>query len=181
MVDAGMVMVVKGSPCEGWARSRLRSGVVILEVSRNPASLMHALARNAELQLVQHALQQASLDHCGPYGAMMLVYPHQYHAVEMMVKNWDLQRRHIITSLDLEAIVKQVVESLPKKDRVRIKSSRHVPGSELHAREQRIVIRDRNTFLDVEDLDTERSGPGSAGTKSTTDACRRKGRNPRSS
>lgn len=166
-------------PCEGSVHSRLRSGVVILEVSRNPASLLHALTGNVELKPVRHALEEASLDLSGSSGAMMLVYPAQYQTVDSMVKEWDLQRRHIITSPDLEAIVKQAIESLPKRDRVRVKSSRRIPGSEFHAREQRIVIRDRNTFLDVADLDTERSWPGSTGTKSTTDACRRKGRNPR--
>jgi len=78
------------------------------------------------------------------------------------VKGLHLQRRHIVTSPDLEAIVTQAIESLPRRDGVRVKSSRRIPGSAFHAREQRIVIRD-NTFLDVEEMGTGQ----------------RKGRNPR--
>lgn len=172
--------VARAEAGTGLIRNRLPSGVVILEVSRNPASLLQALTGNVALQPVRRALEEANLDMSIPSGAMMLVNPDQYRAVQMVVTSWNLKPRHIITSTELEATVKQAIEDLPKRDRVRIKSSRRIPGSELHATEQRVAISVRNTFWEVEDLCAERSWPQSAGTASTTDgACLRKGRNPR--
>lgn len=162
-----------------WLQSRFRSGFVILEVSRNPASLLHALTGNITLQAVRRALEAAGFDFSCQSGAVMLVKPDQYQAVDFLVRRWDLQKRHIIISPDFEATVRQAIASVPKADKVRVKSCRRVLGRELHAREQRITIGYKSTFVDVADMGSQGSWPGSTRTQSTTDACQRKRHNPR--
>jgi hypothetical protein len=60
-----------------------------------------------------------------------------------------------------------IIEKLPKKERVRIKSRKVIPALLLHARKQGLPLHDRNTFLTVKTGGSDHSWPLSGRTHRT--------------
>lgn len=123
--------------------------MVIIVVSRNPASLVDAFETDAEICQIRERLAQAGHPLQLPLGAAILVRPHQYRPVEMVAATRNLKQRHIIVSESFEAHVHRAISTLASKEKVRVKGREVVQGAELHASVQQIRIRKKNTFLDV--------------------------------
>lgn len=148
--------------------------VVILAVSRNPASLYKALLECTLLQPIRESLVNAGLGPELPCGALMLVRPHQYSSVELMAPSLGLKRSDLVISADIEEHVTNIIRCV--KEKVRIRSRRPLPlGSLLYAKNQQMPVRVKHTFLMVDSA----SSQSAAKTASTTDADCRKGPPPR--
>lgn len=155
----------------------LQEDVIILEVSRNPASLLQALQKNQSLQSLQSALSQAGLYPHLPGGAATFVSVHQYQSVKLATASLDLQKRHIITSKSMESTVSDVIASLPKKERVRIKTRTVIDHLELLSRDQNRCIKTSHTFISLSS--ESESSQRIARTASTTDGNSRSKFRPR--
>lgn len=147
--------------------------VLVLAVSRNPSILYQAL--RTELQPIMQSLINAGLRPELPCGTLMLVHPHQYKPVELMAAALSLKRSDLVVSAELEGRVADIISRI--KEKVRITGRRPVPlGSLLHARNQKMPVMVKHTFLTVDSASSQRAEEATA---STTDADRRKGPPPR--
>lgn len=178
-IDQDLLTRTTPSPFRPSLQSQLQTGVVVIEVSRNPIALQQSLDADTQLQRMQCALSDAGLDPKLPTGAFVLVPLSQYRAVRMVAERLDLQRRHFVVSEDAEQVLQGLIQSLPGKEKVRVKSRQWISGLRLYTAEQDILAEVNRTFVNVPVSSSMRSRPQGQATCSTTDAHFQNARNPR--
>jgi len=146
--------------------SHLKDGVVILEVSRNPVSLQQALRQDATLQVITQDIVESGNDVQLPKGPSIFVHLEQYQPVLGALQSRFLMPRHLVVSKDLEPLVQSIINGLPGKEKVRIKSRKEIPGWELHVQERHIPANVQHSFLHVSVPSDMHSHQGSVGAQS---------------
>lgn len=123
----------------------------LFEVTRNPATLLTAL----EAGPIKKALMDAGHDFVLPCGAVMFVPAEQYLSIRLHMRrqDLDLQRRHIIATHELDAAVRAIIEAVPKKEKVKIKSCTAIRN------EQHPAMSVKNTFVHVHMPPSTQSSP----------------------
>lgn len=96
---------------------------------------------------VRSALFDAGFSFRLPSGATMFVTPEQYNGALAAVRDWNLQRSHIVVLSELEGLFEELRQSLPSKARVHIKRRDPIPGSQVLAQEQGRPYYVSNTFV----------------------------------
>lgn len=178
-IDQNIIIHSPPSPHRQSLQRQLQTGVVVIEVSRNPNALFQSLDADAQLHLLRSALSEAGFDPQLPSGASLLVPLDQYRAVKMVAERLDLKRRHFVVSHDLEPLLHSLIQGLPSKDNVRVKSRETISGLKLYTTVHDILAEVSHSFIEIAGSSSMRSRPRGPATSSTTDAHGQHGRNPR--
>merc|ERR1712151_571405 len=98
--------------------------VVDLEYSRNPKPFHDVLRDCPELEQCREELKKGGFDPQLPSGAYVFVHPEHFAAVVDAIRTQgiDLKKRHVVVNPELEDITTSVIERLPGRLQIRVKS-----------------------------------------------------------
>jgi len=158
--------------------------VLLLKVSRRPGGLREALLASPDLSPCRHALEEHGFAVKLRSGAYVFVRPENYQPTmeAIRLQGRKLYPNNIIADVELEKVVKDVVRSLPGRDKVYTKRGVEVIPlafpSAVASSNYRVSV--RRTFIDISVPSSLCSAQASGQrTASTTDAEHSKGANPR--
>jgi len=152
--------------------------LLLLQFSRSTEAFQNALSTSRVLEPVLAALSVAGHRPKLPSGAMILTDPAHFTAALVSVAGQVLQPCHVIVTESLEPLVHDVVDQLPRKQKIRLRRAEpvgYVEQSQNQGEELRVILV-RRTFLEVP------RGLVLAPTsviQSTTEALERRAVNPR--
>jgi hypothetical protein len=97
--------------------------IILLDFSRNPKEFHDTLSHCTALNACCEALLKAGKSPKLPSGAHLFARPEFFDAALATIarEHWDLKRRHVVVSHDLEAHVMHAVKTLPSRSQVRLK------------------------------------------------------------
>jgi len=163
--------------------------VILLKFSRNPSLFHELLQTSAQLDGCRQALEDEGFPWRLPSGAYIFVKGNQYQAVVAWLtsEGVHLGPAHVVVSTESEAIVIDVVNSIPRSHKIceqrRLEvalGSQGCSPSEAGNGSDQLAITITRTFIHVMVPSSLRSMPTDGQkTVSTTDACERRGLNPR--
>jgi len=150
--------------------------LLLLQLSRSTEALHNALSNSHELEPVRAALYASGFRPLLPSGATVLAAPAHFNIALLSVAGRVLQPCHVIVTESLESLVLEVVNSLPTREKIRLRRSETVGFVGQTADDEWRVVLVRRTFLEVP------RGIVLAPTsviQSTTEALERRAVNPR--
>jgi hypothetical protein len=150
--------------------------LLLLQFSRSTEAFHNALSNSHQLEPVRAALFASGFRPLLPSGATVFTAPAQFNIALLSVAGRVLQPCHIIVTESLEPLVLEVANTLPTREKIRLRRSETVGFVGQTAGDELRVVLVRRTFLEVP------RGIVLAPTsviQSTTEALERRAVNPR--